>query len=497
MKKITLTDKTVGGFLWMVSGSGAKFILKIGVLAVLARLVSPEAFGLIGAALVVEGFSMLFTQMGVGPAIVQRKDLKEAHVSTGFTLTLLMGVSFMLILILLSPIISDFFRMKELVAVLYVISIVFLLQSLILVPRSLLQRELKFKLISIIEVTTYAIGYGIIGIILGVYNFGVWALVGAHLSQSILQVVLFNIVQSFPKRLNLNFIALKELMYLGGGFTLAKIFNYLALQGDNIVIGRLLGATALGLYGRAYAFMVMPVSLFGSALDQALFPAMAKVQGDKVRLGKAYLKGVSTITIIALPIGIFITILSPEIVGTLLGPQWDAVILPLQILSLGLLFRMSYKISDSLARATGDVYKRAWRQFIYAASIFLTTWVGHNWGLPGVSIGVVISLIINYTLMAHLSLKITGIKLLNFIKVHVNGIKISMVTGITTYLIANLMRSITEIDILILTLSSFAFVSIIFVTTKVWPSYFLGEDGKWLKKNLLNKLPNKLKYILN
>lgn len=449
-KTKNLTEHAFSGFIWMMMGSAAQVTLKIGVLAVLARLVSPQVFGVMSIAIMVVDFSKMFTHMGVGPALVQRLDLEERHLTSGFTLSLAMGVFFALVLVLTAPFLAVFFKMPELVDVLRVIALIFLIDSFTLIAQALMQRNMRFKMAVAFEVLSYALGYGAVGIFLAYQGWGIWALVCASLAQALLFTVLLVWAQPFPKRLGFDTNAIKDLLFFGGGFTIAKIGNYFATQGDNLVVGKTLGAGPLGIYGRAYQFMVMPAGLFGNALDRALFPAMAKVQDDKARLNKAFLTGVGLIALIAIPISFMIVFLAKEIVMILLGPKWLDVVVPFQILGASLLFRMSYKMSESLARATGAVYRRAWRQFIYAALVLGGSYVGHYWGLEGVAFGVAIALVINFFLMAHLSIQLTNGKWIDFLGVHQHGVRVGIIVGSIGYGAVTLCRYFFASDFLVL-----------------------------------------------
>src|SRR6185437_7222982 len=163
-----------------------------------------------------------------------------------------------------------------------------------------------------------------------------------------------------PRRLALQSQAFKDLAYFGGGFTVARLANYAAVYGDNVVTGRFLGPAALGYYGRAYSLMSAPAYAFGTVLDAVLFPAMAKVQDDPPRLAAAYRRGVALIALVVLPTSAALILLAPEVIRVALGPHWTAAVAPFQILGIGMLFRTSYKMSDSIARSTGVVYRRAW-----------------------------------------------------------------------------------------------------------------------------------------
>ena len=179
------------GLIWTFSGSGVQGVLKISVLAYMARYISAEEFGVANMALIVIAFSELISNLGVGPAIVQKKQLRKEHIYTAVNLSILMGLFFTLLIYFTSGYIAKYFNMLELIKILKVLSYVFLLESFSLVSQALLQRNLKFKLISVISVISYLIGYGIVGVIFSYLNYGVWALVFAHLSQTIIRSILF------------------------------------------------------------------------------------------------------------------------------------------------------------------------------------------------------------------------------------------------------------------------------------------------------------------
>ncbi|MEX2232409.1 MAG: lipopolysaccharide biosynthesis protein [Cyclobacteriaceae bacterium] len=483
----TLTQRTFAGFLWVGLGSGVQVVLKIGVLAVLARLITPNDFGLMGIALIVIEFAKMISHMGVGPALVQRKEVERRHLVTGFTLSLLIGGFFAFLLLLTSPYIAVFFGMPELKKALQVLSVVFVIDSFTLIAQALMQRSMKFKMSSAIEVTSYIIGYGAVGIFLGHLGWGVWALVAASLGQSLVLTALLLFVQPFPKVFGFELKAFRELIFFGGGFTIAKIANYLATQGDNLVVGRMLGATALGIYGRAYQFMVMPASLFGNALDKALFPAMAKVQDHQARLAKAYLTGVSLIALIAFPCSIMMFFLAPEIVMLLLGPDWTEVILPFQILACSLFFRMSYKMSDSLSRATGTVYRRAWRQIIYAVMVLTGSYIGQLWGVYGVACGVAVALVGNFLLMASLSLQLTNITWFEMLKAHKQGMILGIINGVVTYALVTLsrMNNFPELMTLIITAAGAGIT--LLLTLLYFPGLIVSLELKKLYETLFTK----------
>jgi len=131
-----------------------------------------------------------------------------------------------------------------------------------------------------------------------------------------------------------------------------------------------LGIEALGVYGRAYQMLVFPVNLFSTTMSTVLFPSIAKFQDDIPRLARAFRRATAVIALVYLPLSIVLIVLAPEIVAILLGPNWHDVILPFQILAVGLLFRAN-KVNLVVAQATGAVYKRAWREGIYGLFVVI------------------------------------------------------------------------------------------------------------------------------
>src|SRR5690606_444762 len=418
VEKGSLTRNSMAGVLWIAGGRGIGAGLQLLVLIVLARILSPADFGVLSAALVVIGFSTIFAHFGFGPAVVQRMELETRHIDTAFTVSIIVGVAVGCLIAATAPLAAKFFPMADLVLVLRLLPPVFPLQGVAVVADSLIRRDLRFRWLSRLDVIAYGVGYGVIGVSLAFSGLGVWSLVLAELSRVLVRTAMLLMGQERLARPGWDAAAFHDLLHFGGGFTIARLANFLPVQGATLVVGRALGPVALGIYGRAYQLMAAPAASFGDVLDTVLFPAMAKVQHDKSRLAPAYLRSVAVIAAVMLPPSVAIVTLGPEIIRVALGPQWDAAVVPFQILAVGMLFRTSYKMSDSVSRATGAVYRRAWRQVVYAVLVICGALVGQRWGIPGVAIAVVVALGANFMLMAHLSLSVTGLSWREFAAVH-------------------------------------------------------------------------------
>ena len=182
-----LTRRAVGNMAWVAWGSAATAILKVAVLVILTRLLAPADFGLVSAALVVITFSLNFSQLGLGPALIHRPDLQPRHVSSAFLASTGFGLLVAAIIWLAAPLIAGFFRMEHLTPVVRVLALVFPITGIATVPESLLQRDLRFRLLANRDVVAYGIGYGIVGVGLALLGWGVWALALAQLTQVVIR----------------------------------------------------------------------------------------------------------------------------------------------------------------------------------------------------------------------------------------------------------------------------------------------------------------------
>jgi O-antigen/teichoic acid export membrane protein len=429
----SLTYQTFSGMAWVAWGSGAIAVLKMAVLVLLTRLLSPADFGVVGAALIVISFSLTFSQLGLGQALVQRPVLEPRHITTAYWVSAALGFLVAALIWLAAPVVAGFFRMDHLAPVVRWLALVFPMAGISTVPESLLKRELRFRVLANRDVVSYGVGYGAVGVGLALLDWGVWALVGAQLMQMLIRTVILQWAAPPIPRARPSAEAFRELMDYGVGQSAAALAVMGANQADNVVVGRWLGPVALGLYGRAFQLMSVPTALLGDVFDKVLFPALSRLQDDSRRLGTAYLQGIACISLLTLPAGVVAAILAPEIVRVAFGSRWDAVVAPFQVLALGTMFRTSSRMSDSLTRATGKVYRRAWRQGLYAGLVFAAALVGQRWGITGVAAGVLAALATNYLLMAQLSLNVSRISWLDFFKAQMPAVGQTVLLAAVTF----------------------------------------------------------------
>jgi O-antigen/teichoic acid export membrane protein len=479
-----LTKRALGGMLWTFSGTGLQAVVQLLVLMVLGRLLTPTEFGLMGAAAVVIALSQIVSQVGVGPAIVQRRDLEPTHVRVAFTISGALGFVLGAAVWLGAPAIAAFYRIPAVAPVLQGVALLFPIDGLNTVGESLLVRQLRFRLFVALEVGSYVLGYACVGVVLAWRGYGVWSLVAANLAQVTLRTIGMYVATLHPVRPSLNWRATRDLLSYGFGHSLGQVGALLAQQGDNLVVGRSLGAAALGVYGRAYNLMVMPAGVFGRIVSRVLFPVMAQVQGERDRLAGAYERVLAIVGLISLPVSVFLWVVAPEFIPVLLGPAWTGVVLPFQLFTVSLLFRMSSKISDACARAAGAVYSRALLQGAYAVLVLLGAFIGQRWGVGGVAVAVSIAMGAHWLTMAELSRWVTGLSWSRFLLAHVPGALLAAIVGGTVALVVQGTRRAHLGDVPVLIAGGSMAAAVVLAVWRARPELLLGTHGIWAFRRL-------------
>ncbi len=404
----------VSGMLWMSMSSVATTVINLILTMVLARLLTAEDYGIYQAIAVLVGFADMLWQLGIGPALVRKKDLQEKDIITGHTINILMGLVIVAVINLFVGFWCNAFGIEN-AAMLRAYSLVFIANTVMAVPKAMLQRKCRFNMLAICNVGGLIVHAGL-AIVLALGGMGAWALVLSILAQYAFQMIFVLSVEQTKVKFYIAKDSVKELMVFGGGFTLTRIFNYIALQGDNYIVNKTMGSEQLGYYGKAYNLLNYPANLVGQTIDQVLYPMMSKEQDNYPRMRRVYCAGTGLIGLVVAPIMAVAITCRTELVLFVLGEQWLSVVGPLTVMICGLFFRTAYKLGNSLIRSLGLVYRSAAIQFIYAVCVILGAYIGHYYGLTAVALGVTIAFTVTYVLTTIVSAHSIHIKAIEIIK---------------------------------------------------------------------------------
>jgi O-antigen/teichoic acid export membrane protein len=283
-------------------------------------------------AMVCVSFAALFTDPALGTALVQRKQITEADLSTVFWTTLAVGVVAMVVCIGISGYVADIFGQHEVKKLFIVLSFGLFLSGISVTQLALLTRELAYRSIEIREIfATLAAAACALGV--AIAGFGPWAIITNWLVFSTASAVLVWFMTSWRPSFTFSMESLRDL----GGFGIrifgARLLGWANLNMDNLLVGRYLGAAALGDYALAYNVMYLPVTRISLPLASVFSPAYARMQDDPERLRLAWLKSKKLISTLLAPAFMVVIVVAPDLIPVVFGSKWHAAVLPVQLLS--------------------------------------------------------------------------------------------------------------------------------------------------------------------
>lgn len=330
---INIRQKAFAGLGWTIAAQVSKQGLQFPISVILARLLSPEEFGMMGMIIVFTDFAALFGDMGFDGAIIQRKEIEERHLSSVFWLTMLMGLVLTFIVLLAAPGIAAFYNQPALKNLSMLLSANFIIRSLCIVQKAILSRKMEFRLIALVEVLTVLLA-GVTAITLAYLGYGVFSLVCQSLAASAVTATILWWTSDWRPRYVLNKGAVKEITGFSSNLLGYNIFNYWARNSDNLLIGRFIGTVGLGIYTRAYMTMLLPLSQFSWVFTKVMFPTFSRIQHDISRVKQIYLKCLGTIALITFPMMIGLAVVADNFVIAVFGEKWSMMVPALQVLSI-------------------------------------------------------------------------------------------------------------------------------------------------------------------
>jgi PST family polysaccharide transporter len=395
-KMKSLKNNASSGVKWTATSQFGRNGLQLVSTIILARLLAPSDFGLIGMATVVIGFGALFKDLGTSAAVIQRKNLTEELVSSIFWMNAAFGFLVMVSISLASPLVAAFYQEARVEPILKLLSVTFFISGLSILQQAILERELEFRKLSLVEISATLVG-SLVGIGSALNGYGVWSLVYQTLATaSATTVMLWTASRWRPKPL-CRWDEVKSVRSYSLNLTGFNVFNYFVRNADYLLIGRYLGARDLGFYTLAYQIMLIPLHSISAVVGRVMFPLYSQMQEDTARFRSAYLKVAGAIALITFPMMFGLWAVVEPFILTLFGPPWKPVISLLMILApVGLI--------QSIGTTVGGIYQARgrtdwmFRWGVAAGVIYLLAFIiGLRWGIVGVAVAYAItSLMLTY-----------------------------------------------------------------------------------------------------
>ncbi len=382
---MSLRKKTISGLVWSALSQAGKQVSQFVVTAILARLLSPNDFGLVAMATVFTGFATIFGELGISSALIQKQDVDDRHWSSAFWLNVLMGVFLTIIFYFLSPVVALFYKRPELTFIFQVLSWNFVLVSVTIVQQTILTKEMNFRSLMIRDILAVIVS-GVVAIVLALKGWGVWSLVIQALIFTIVNGLLLWILSKWRPKFILSSLAVEQIFHFSANMTGFQIINYFGRNIDQLLIGKFLGSQALGYYSLAYKLMLLPLQNISWMIARVMFPAFSKIQADIHKVRSNYLRLIKAISLVSFPLMILLFLLSPELIRVFWGQKWEPVVMLIRILCFcGMVQSLGTNIGNILlSQGRADLQLKL--QMLGTIIVVLSVLLGLNWGIIGVAI---------------------------------------------------------------------------------------------------------------
>ena len=402
-------DNVVKGSLATGMSQGASMGLTIVSAVVLARLLTPDDFGLVGMVNVFINFLFLFKDIGLSHATIQKDKITRPQISTLFWINCMISLTLGLTMLISGPLLSKFYDRSELTAIVALLAIPFVIEGMIIQHTALLRRHLRFTSVAIAEIMS-RLSFLITAIIMAVMGFSYWSLVGGHIVRAtVLLLFIFYSCPWIPGKMQKG-TGVRSMMKFGGHVTVGNILAYLARNLDQILIGKMSGAVALGLYSKAYQLLMQPLTQIKLPLRSLSLPILSSLKKEPERYRSYFNKLLDISISLAIPVAVYCFLESEFLIRIILGPQWMDAVPVFRILAIGGIF-VSASFLPGLALLSHGYSKKYMQLLIITAVIQSASFAaGAPFGINGIAIAYTVSSFLVLIPMVLMSFKGTNVK---------------------------------------------------------------------------------------
>ena len=402
MAEKSLKSKTVKGASWSlidsIAGQGITFLVGL----VLARLLSPEEYGLIGIILIFVSVFNCIVDSGFSNALIRKNDAKDIDYNTVFIINLILSIALFGILYASAPSISLFFRQPQLIPLLRVMGTVVIINAIAIIHRTILVKAVDFKTQTKVSIIS-SIFSGIIGITMALKGLGVWSLVAQQISRQLLNTVFLWIYTNWYPKFKFSIQSFKELFSFGWRLLVSSLIDVIWKEIYQVIIGKFYTPVALGQYTRAQQFASICSSNLTTVVQRVSFPVLSSVQDDKERLKSGYKRIIKVTMLVTFVLMFGLAAVAKPLVITLIGEQWLPCVPFLQIICLQMMLYPLHSLNLNMLQVQGrsDLFLKLeiLKKIIAIVPLALGIFVNIYWMLGGS----VVTGIIAYYLNAYYS----------------------------------------------------------------------------------------------
>jgi len=410
-----LSQRAIRGGFWVFSLKIIQQLFSLTKLIIIARILAPQDFGLMGIALLTMATLETFSQTGFQVALIQKKEDIKSYLDAAWTFLILRGFILFALLYLAAPYVAIFFDVPEVKPILQVIGFSILFQAFTNIGVIYFQKELEFNKEFIYQFVGTLADF-IVAIIAVLILGNVWALVLGLLAGNFVRFIMSYLIHPYRPNLSFDIEKIKELFGFGKWVLGSSILVFLLTQGDDILVGKLLGATALGFYQMAYRISNMPATHITHVISQVSFPIYSKLQHDIPKLQEAFLKVLQLTAFLSFPIAGLIFVLAPDFTMIFLGEKWMPMVPAMQVLCIFGALRAIAATMGPIFYSVGKPKFITWGstvQFIILAMVIYPLTI--KWGILGASISIIIPNLLVILYMCKKLINIIACKSIYFI----------------------------------------------------------------------------------
>ncbi|WP_421918783.1 MOP flippase family protein [Marinifilum sp.] len=423
-----LKSQTIKGVFWsFVEKFGSQLILLISQIF-LARLLEPRDFGLLGMLAIFIAVSQIFIDSGFDNALIQKQDANQTDFSTVFFLNISLGVVFYLILFFAAPLIADFFRTPELVDLTRVVCSILAINSFGLIQFVKFKIDMNFKAIAQVVVTANILS-AILGVVLALLNFGVWALAAQVMGIYVFRTILFWLKSSWRPSFIFSIKSFKSLFNFGSKLLLSGLISQIFENMYLLVIGRMYSATALGFYDQAKKFQQVPVTTLAQVVGNVTYPAFSKIQDDNEKLRLGFRKLIKLLVFINFPLMVGLAVIAEPLFLIVLGEKWMQSVPYFQLLCIAGMIYTVHSSNTNILKVKGRSDLFLYLEIVKKIFVVLAIIIGLQWGIIGLVVGQIVTSFISFFINAFYTGKLISYSTINQLKDISQTFLITLVTA--------------------------------------------------------------------
>jgi PST family polysaccharide transporter len=396
------------GLLWGFVREGTNFLLQLPTAVILARLLTPHEFGVTAAAYFFLQLCNRLTQFGFGVALVRAPHITEEHLGSVFIMNLALATAAWATLTTCAPLLGGFLHSPETVAVLPTVALGFFIVAFGTVPTALLSRDMRFRDSSTSDWFDTAT-CSVVTIVLAWRGYSYWSVVYGTLAGDMARVVVRTRMARHWPTFKCSRKAIQEMLGFGLGIYAKNLLDYSVQNLDNLLVGRLIGMTALGFYDKAYSTMARIIGKINLSGPNVSFRIFALIHDQPERFRAAYTKVVMSVTLVGYSVFTGMMVTAPELIEVLYGKRWLPAVIPFQFLCIAAMMRLLNTYASSATQAKGQIWSEVRRQALFTVVLVVAVAVMSRWGIAGAAAGVLISTSVMTVMLQRLIRQLSGL----------------------------------------------------------------------------------------